>query len=241
MCRPRGHLFALGWLRGGLLDITQTLTLAGLKLESPTNVKLSSLTKLFLMSVDATDLVLQSLLIGCPLIEYPSLNACPGLKNLELSGLSKLNKFEVCCAEKLQLLCIKAQNVHEVSIQGLLPFQCVFNLASCKLLKYLRFALTHIKDEWLRNQISKFPLLESLLITDCDNLKSINISSRSLKLLEIYDCLRLVEVKIVAPSLSIFKYSGDVISFQLGAVTFPKLISFSKLKIEAVNGTLRAF
>ncbi|KAH9682210.1 F-box/LRR-repeat protein 25 [Citrus sinensis] len=171
----------------------EILTLAGLKLESPRSVKLSSLTKLFLMRVDATDLVLQSLLIGCPLIEYLSLQLCPGLKNLELSGLTKLNKFEVCDAEELQRLCIIAQDVQEVSIQGPLPFQCKFNLASCKFLKYLRFALTHIKDEWLCNQISKFPLLESLLIAGCDDLKSINISSRSLKLLEIYDCLRLVE------------------------------------------------
>ncbi|KAL9410781.1 hypothetical protein AB3S75_044538 [Citrus x aurantiifolia] len=200
----------------------EILTLAGLKLESPRSVKLSSLTKLFLMRVDATNLVLQNLLIGCPLIEYLSLQLCPGLKNLELSGLTKLNKFEVCDAEELQRLCIIAQNVQEVSIQGPLPFQCKFNLASCKFLKYLRFALIHIKDEWLCNQISKFPLLESLLIAGCDDLKSINISSHSLKLLEIYDCLRLVEVKIVAPSLSIFKYSGDVISFQLGAITFSK-------------------
>ena len=109
--------------------------------------------------------MLQSLLTGCPLIEYLSLHACPGLKNLELSGLTKLNKFKVYGAEKLQRLWIKAQNVQKVTIRGPLSFQCEFNSASCEFLKHLTFSHAPIEDECLCNQISKFPLLESLLIT----------------------------------------------------------------------------
>ncbi|KAH9713241.1 FBD domain-containing protein [Citrus sinensis] len=146
----------------------QVLALSCCKLQSLRSVKLSSLKKLCLTSVYAADLVLESLVDGCPLIEHLSLVNCLGFNTLDLSGLTKLNEFKVRNCLEVLWLSIQTLNVKTVSIQLSLP--CEINVAS-----------------WL------------------------------------------IEVKIEAPNLSIFRYQGDVVSFSIGAMTLLEThLSFNK-------------
>ncbi|KAL9463822.1 hypothetical protein AB3S75_001595 [Citrus x aurantiifolia] len=205
----------------------QVLALSCCKLQSLRSVKLSSLKKLCLTSVYAADLVLESLVDGCPLIEHLSLVNCLGFNTLDLSGLTKLNEFKVRNCLEVLWLSIQALNVKTVSIQLSLP--CEINVASCKNIKFLTLRLLSLKDEWLCSQIPNFPFLENLNLVGCDKLKSIKISSLSLKMLKIFECAGLVEVKIEAPNLSIFRYQGDVVSFSIGAMTLLEThLSFNK-------------
>lgn len=205
----------------------QVLALSCCKLQSLRSVKLSSLKKLCLTSVYAADLVLESLVDGCPLIEHLSLVNCLGFNTLDLSGLTKLNEFKVRNCLEVLWLSIQALNVKTVSIQLSLP--CEINVASCKNIKFLTLRLLSLKDEWLCSQIPNFPFLENLNLVGCDKLKSIKISSLSLKMLKIFECAGLIEVKIEAPNLSIFRYQGDVVSFSIGAMTLLEThLSFDK-------------
>ncbi|KAH9713245.1 putative F-box protein [Citrus sinensis] len=205
----------------------QVLALSCCKLQSLRSVKLSSLKKLCLTSVYAADLVLESLVDGCPLIEHLSLVNCLGFNTLDLSGLTKLNEFKVRNCLEVLWLSIQTLNVKTVSIQLSLP--CEINVASCKNIKFLTLRLLSLKDEWLCSQIPNFSFLENLNLVGCDKLKSIKISSLSLKMLKIFECAGLIEVKIEAPNLSIFRYQGDVVSFSIGAMTLLEThLSFNK-------------
>lgn len=189
------------------------LELQGCKLECfRSDVELSSLRKMSLSRVDVNDQVLENLIAGCPLIEHLNINACDGLKNLELSSPGKLQIFKVYNeGSELGRVYINGVNVHTADIL-MLPESCEINITSCKNLKCLNLFTLSITDEWLRNVLSELPRLEYLDITRCTKLRSINISSQCLKNLVIWIC-RLAKLKIDTPNLCIFKYKGNTISF----------------------------
>ncbi|KAL6526368.1 hypothetical protein OROMI_030008 [Orobanche minor] len=195
----------------------EKLTLEGCTLKSPTNVnfKLSSLRKLCLSSVYVDGPVLEKLVAGCPLVEYLSLDGYLGLRSLELSGLTKLNEALIINRDTFQLLSIKALSIQKATLEG----ECRLDIASFKNLKHLKIIYVDGKDDRLSNQISKFPFLECLILKGCRNLRSFKISSLSLKSFEMCSCVGVIEVKIEAPNLSLFKYQGSVVSFSLGALT----------------------
>jgi hypothetical protein len=64
-----------------------------------------------------------------------------------------------------------------------------------------------ITDQYLHFNISRFPHLETLQLFICNELERIKISAQGLKMLEMEQCRKLVEVEIDAPNLSSFQYS----------------------------------
>ncbi|KAJ0014287.1 hypothetical protein Pint_19738 [Pistacia integerrima] len=174
-----------------------------------------SLRKLCLVGVYVDDQMIENLFARCPSIEYLTIESSGGFKSLELFSLRKLHEVKMSHNDELEKVEINALNVHSVSITDMKT--CVINVASCKNLKFLLLSELSIKDDWLCNVISDFSLLQFLSITSCDELRSIKISSPSLKELVINGS-DLVAVRLETPNLSIFKFSGHPISFTLNAM-----------------------
>ncbi|KAJ4718031.1 F-box domain containing protein [Melia azedarach] len=195
------------------------LKLRGFKLESPgSNVKLSSLRELYLSDVNADVHVVENLVGGCPLIEFLSIEFCGGFKSLKLSGLSKLSIIKVQSNSELEWMTINAPNARSMAVIGP-DILSDINIATCKNLKFLGLCTASVVDGWLSNQIPGLPLLEGLNIGLCYELKSIKISSSSLKTLVISSCMNLVEVKFETPNLTKFGYEGEIISFSSGVLS----------------------
>ncbi|KAJ4718676.1 F-box domain containing protein [Melia azedarach] len=191
------------------------LKLGGCKLELPRSDLKLSLRKLCLQNVYADDQVINNVFLGCGLIEDLEVNLCQGFKSLKLLGLAKLRNIRLEDNDELEQLEIDALNANSVlSVSGTTPYI----LDICKNLTSLYLSnSSFITDEWLCSNISRLPLLEKLFICQCSNVEHMKISSCHLKYLDIYDCRKLVEVAIETPNLSIFRYTGDVISFSSGA------------------------
>ncbi|KAK3220502.1 hypothetical protein Dsin_014472 [Dipteronia sinensis] len=160
------------------------LKLRGCKLELPRNtVKLLSLKKLNLSHVYIDDHIIENLVVDCPLIEYLKFDSCVGFKRLKLSNLSRLSEMKIKNNHRLEQVDIKALNVLSLTV-----FECdkwwlhvplQINIAFCKNLNRLSLSHVSITDEWFGGQISQLPMLNYLFIFDCNELKSIEISSKS--------------------------------------------------------------
>ncbi|XP_031269424.1 F-box/LRR-repeat protein 25-like [Pistacia vera] len=174
-----------------------------------------SLRKLCLVGVYVDDQMIENLFARCPLIEYLTIESSKGFKSLELFSLSELHEVEISNNGELEKVEINALNVHSVTITDMET--CVINIACCKNLKCLLLSELSITDDWLCNVISDFSLLQFLSIAYCRKLRSIKISSPSLKELVIIGS-DLVEVKLETPNLSIFRFRGLPISFTSNAM-----------------------
>ncbi|KAJ0015251.1 hypothetical protein Pint_19730 [Pistacia integerrima] len=150
-----------------------------------------SLRKLCLVGVCVDDQMIGNLFARCPLIEYLTIESSKGFKSLELFSLSELHEVEISNNVELEKVEINALNVHSVTITDMET--CVINIACY------------------------FSLLQFLSIAYCRKLRSIKISSPSLKELVINGS-DLVEVKLETPNLSIFRFRGLPISFTSNAM-----------------------
>lgn len=206
------------------------LELSGCKLSHPRISVQLYLRKLSLVDVYADDQMIRNLFSRCPLIEYLAIESSKGFKSLELFNLSKLHEVKVSNNDELDKVEIKALNVHSVTIAEMIT--CVIDVVSCENLKCLLLAELSITDDWLCNVIQHFLVLQFLSITNCHELKSISISSPSLKEL-IISGSALVEVKLETPNLSIFKFKGHPIYFTSNAMALSK----TDLYIYGYDGT----
>lgn len=121
----------------------------------------------------------------------------------------------------LQKLWLEDIYVNEEVIQAIIhicPFITYFAIIRCKGVKPLDITTCHnlkqlylsglsITDQYLHFNISRFPHLETLQLFICNELERIKISAQGLKMLEMEQCRKLVEVEIDAPNLSSFQYS----------------------------------
>ncbi|TXG54092.1 hypothetical protein EZV62_019348 [Acer yangbiense] len=185
-------------------------------------VELSSLRNLCLNRVYVGDHMIENLVVGCPLIEDLKLVSCEGFRSLELFGLSKLNGIKLIDNSDLRRVVIKTPNVSLVSIGGPTRPRKI-KLAFCRNLKKLILSCAFITDKWLHHQISKLPELEYLRLYKLYGLKSLKLSSPSLKMLLILECTDLVEINIGSPNLQFFDYQGDIISLSINALSLTKI------------------
>ncbi|TXG59264.1 hypothetical protein EZV62_013837 [Acer yangbiense] len=162
----------------------EVLKLRGCNVELPTesNVKLPSLRKLHLFGVDCKDHVISNLFSGFPLIEEMICSGCEGLGTVKLFGLYRLNKIKLIKNWDLKAVYIKNSNVSSLTVSGSTPFK--IGVYHCMNLRKISLELASIKDDWLCKTISELPFLESLKLGFCHELKSIKISSSSLKKLK---------------------------------------------------------
>ncbi|CAL5415831.1 unnamed protein product [Camellia sinensis] len=85
----------------------------------------------------------------------------------------------------------------------------VLNIDSSCDLKVLHLEGLSIRDQLFKNLMSKFPLLEDIHLQYVSDLKRIDISSQSLKKIDLDNCNQMVEAKIDTPNLFSFEYVGN--------------------------------
>ncbi|KAK2654456.1 hypothetical protein Ddye_014312 [Dipteronia dyeriana] len=198
----------------------EVLKLRGCKLELPRkiNVKLASLRRMHLVEVYSNSHVINNLLAGCPLIEEIGISNCEGIESVELFGLERLIDIRIADNKGLKRVDMKKLNVSSLSICQPLTIPFEINITICTNLKSLRFVEAYITDEWLCQLIYELPLLECLELCHCKKLKSIKISSASLKTFSIFGCMYVVELKIDTLNLTHFTYDGGMIFLCLNAL-----------------------
>ncbi|TXG68694.1 hypothetical protein EZV62_003629 [Acer yangbiense] len=219
----------------------EVLKLRGCKLELPrkSNVKLPSLRRMHLVEVFSNSRVINNLLAGCPLIGEIGIWNCEGIESLELFALERLN--DIIIANNKELKRVDMTNLNVSSLSIVQPFSFVqpltipfeINVTFCTNLKNLRFVEAYITDEWLCELIYELPLLECLELRFCKKLKSIEISSPSLKTFSIFGCTYVVELKIDTLNLTHFTYDGGMIFLYLNALALSYVdISLSRTNLE---------
>ncbi|KAK3205996.1 hypothetical protein Dsin_020042 [Dipteronia sinensis] len=86
---------------------------------------------------------------------------------------------------------------------------CIIDMDGCADLKYFNLTFSDILDQEFHNLISKFPLLEKLVVRNCFHLERVALSSNRLKELQIHQVIhssRLSYIDIDAPNLLTFSY-----------------------------------
>ncbi|TXG69213.1 hypothetical protein EZV62_004148 [Acer yangbiense] len=199
------------------------------------DVKLSYLRKLHLHEVDINNHAINNLFSGCPLIEEMIIGECEGFESIELFGLSKINNIMMFDNWDFNRVDAKLLNVSSLSIldKGKLfrPFD--INATDCTNLKNMELEGASIKDVSLYKLISELSLLESLYLGSCCKLKTVKISSPSLKTLKISNCYKVVELMIDSPNLSHFTYDGGMISLCSNALALSNIdLCFKLIKFD---------
>ena len=119
---------------------------------------------------------------------------------------------------------LKNLNVSSLTVSESTPFK--ISVHHCMNLRKISLEFASIKDDWLCKTISELPVLESLKLGYCHELKSIKISSSSLKKLKIKGCLEVVKLQIDTPNLSVFSFSGCMLSFSSNALALSNINLF---------------
>lgn len=131
-------------------------------------------------------------------------------------NLSNLNEICLETIYDLKWVEIKACNANTLTTHRILPLPIVTNVTSCKNLKFITVYQLSMKKEWFSSEISNFPLLEYLQITECCGGGSVRIASPSLKTLILKCWMELIEAKIETPNLQYVWISGwsGIINFE---------------------------
>jgi hypothetical protein len=191
---------------------TTTLTglrLCGCSLLSLGDIKLPQLQKLYLRDLFADQQTIEDLISSCPLIEDLRFIRCTGLKDLRVSGLLKLDRFEVHLCHGLKNIEIKVPNLQTFWYFMEKSMPCKIDLAACVSLKRLTLEDANMTDKMFQDLCASFPLLEKLDLSKCNKLKNITISSIRLERLALRGCRNLIEADIDTPNLSSFEYKGN--------------------------------
>lgn len=191
-----------------------SLKLYGCRLDNYFDIKLPNLKELSIKNVHVDVDVIKCFINTCPLIEDLRFVFCKGLRSLQISNLLKLNRIEVHECHGLKCIEIKLPNLQSFWFHGKRSNgQCKINLEGCDDLKMLTLKDTYMTDGLFQAQVSWFPVLEKLVLKECNNLKRITILSGKLKGLVLLRCQRLAEAIIDAPNLLSFEYTGGQMPF----------------------------
>ncbi|OWM62897.1 hypothetical protein CDL15_Pgr020191 [Punica granatum] len=195
----------------------KTLTLIGERLIAPLasirTLYLNSLQSLKLCGTPINDQMLQKLLRGCPVLENLSLHRCRSLTQIIISGLIKLRTLDLSHNHR-------GVNRVEIKAPGLETFEysaycldegvagTILVLDRSPKLKHLKFMDYQMTHERFQELLSKFLLLESLIIEHSKRLNRIKISNPLLQEILIRDCTGLEDIEIDAPKLWSFRYKS---------------------------------
>ncbi|XP_057504911.1 FBD-associated F-box protein At5g56370-like [Actinidia eriantha] len=185
-----------------------SLKLYGCKLDNYNDIKLPNLLQLSIKNACINVDIIQSFISSCPWIADLRLIHCYGLDLLQISTLSKLDKLEVHECQGLKWVEIEVPNLQTFWYCGNNCKSCNIKLKCCKSLKSLTLKDTTMTDELFHDQISNCPVLEKLVLKECNALERITILSQKLKKLALIRCKKVSEVVVDAPNLHSFQYTG---------------------------------
>ncbi|CAK7327721.1 unnamed protein product [Dovyalis caffra] len=174
------------------------------------SINLHSLLKLSLTKVWINDHAVRKLVASCPLIDDISLDRCSGFKNIDaVGGLLQLKKIQICLYLDL-VDGVEIESCPESShfLFSLRSEQHILKVDTCQSLKSLHPSSSFVTDLLFQHFASKFPVLESLTISECRKSKQMKISRWSLESWEISSCINIVDIEIDTPNLFTCNYHG---------------------------------
>lgn len=186
------------------------------------SIHLPSLKSLEMINVHMSDPILQGILSGSPLLEKISLSLVCGLNKIQISN-HNLKMLVLLKCSPLQEATVTAPNLESLLFRGKRHSSDRINISSCRKLKFLWLQrATNLTDQVLEGVTRQNPDLEVMILSHCSALRNAEIISPKLWMFVIFKCKHLGSLKIEAPSLTAFEYSGHMI-------TFPSVVSSPNL------------
>lgn len=199
-----------------------TLKLCGCYLYDCENIKLPNLEKFSIKGMQIDTNIVERFVSSCPSIEDLRLVECRGLTNLHISTLLKLNRVEIYNCDELSSVQISAPNLQIFWFSHTLFRKCTLDLDRCHDLRSLTLRHTDITDTIFQDLVSKFPVLETLVLNECNKLTSLTILSRKLERLVLVRCTNLIDTVVDAPNLRYLEFNGSNIE-TLSCINAPNL------------------
>ncbi|KAK8581174.1 hypothetical protein V6N13_144213 [Hibiscus sabdariffa] len=185
-----------------------SLRVNGCKLGPCNNLNLSNLQKVCLAKLSVKEQMIEKMVHACPLLEDFRLVYATRLKVLKVSNLPKLKRVDLHACAELNEVNLQAPSLETFwYVAG--RRQCKIDLSTCNTLESLTLEDATLKDESFQNHLSCFPVLEKLVLSKCDALENITISSYQLKTLILRECKQLKEADIDTPNLLSLEYKGE--------------------------------
>ncbi|TXG57682.1 hypothetical protein EZV62_015511 [Acer yangbiense] len=166
-----------------------TLKLGGCNMElSSKTIRLHSLRKLSLDKVRIDEQLVQKFISEFPLLEDLFLSPGWHSKHFCISHAPKPKILTIdassnfCYVQNIEIIAPSLQQCIIIFVKA----ACVIDMAGCSDLKYLNLTDVYILDQDFHNLISKFPLLEKLIVRKCAFLERLTLSSNRLKELQVF-------------------------------------------------------
>lgn len=179
-----------------------------------TSIDLPSLKNLEMINCHLCDSILEAIISGSPFLDKLSLSLVCGLEKLRISGDS-LKMLVVLKCSPLREVVVSAPNLESLLFRGKRHSSDNINIASCRKLKFLWLQrASNLTEDVLDRVIRKNLNLEVMILSHCSALRNAVISSPKLWMFVLFKCKNLGSVKIEAPSLTAFEYSGHMTTFE---------------------------
>ncbi|TXG47033.1 hypothetical protein EZV62_026327 [Acer yangbiense] len=178
-----------------------TLKLSGCNLEqSSDTIRFHSLKKLALHRVHIGEQIVHKFISECPSLEDLILSRIGDFKRVCVSHAPKLKTVTIDEYFELESIEIVAPSLQQCTL-AYIRKSCVIDMAGCPHLNSLKLRSVDIE---ILDLISKIPLLEKLIIQNCDEITEFEFSSNRLKDLQILRCYNMDGIVVDAPNLLSF-------------------------------------
>ncbi|KAL6563283.1 hypothetical protein OROHE_005870 [Orobanche hederae] len=200
-----------------------------LKLSGPVisflfNIRMSRLRILSIKgSTIVSDYVIKLFETGCPLLEDLRFVCCIAKFNIAISSLVKLRRVEVHDCGKVSYIQIAAPSLETFWYHADKYQECRIDLKGSGNLKNLTLKDWKMTDTAFQDLISMCPLLEKLVLQECNSLGRLAILSDRLKRLVLIQCVEVQEINVDAPNLYSFEYSGLRMLMPFSSMNVPGL------------------
>ncbi|XP_074282029.1 F-box/FBD/LRR-repeat protein At1g78750-like [Silene latifolia] len=165
---------------------------------------------IYLDTVDGD--MLQRIISSCPLVEL-DVTAETCLVNISLPWMKKGNGGDKFRSNGTMQSYLQESPLQKFVYSGLgddMLWPWNMNVVALKNLRKLEFEYASITDDIVSELACGLVALESLVLSECLNLKCIKISSNSLKQFRIGNAIHLIKVSIDAPKLLEFSYNTEI-------------------------------
>ncbi|KAI3521675.1 hypothetical protein L1887_11147 [Cichorium endivia] len=183
-----------------------------------------SLRRLGLHYVHISEEVLNGIFSICKLLVNVWLCGCTGFRTIKVQNLHRLDQFRIDSSEEngVDLEFYDVPNIHLFTMEVQNLHRLPFNLDSLRSVTELWLGGMMINDAFLRIIKSRFRFLESLTLDmKLSTFESFDITCASMKRLSLQSCTHnLVAVKVYAPKLGFFSFSGTT----MPSLLFPAIV-----------------
>ncbi|XP_074282040.1 uncharacterized protein LOC141606698 [Silene latifolia] len=155
--------------------------------------------------------LLQRIISLCPLVELDI--TISYLEKLSLPWTRKVNEAAEFVGNEIVQSNFKASPLRKLAYNGMggsIPWPWNMNVFALKNLRNLEFVRARITDDIVSQLARGLVVLERLVLSECPDLNCIDISSISLKILQIIEGLDVMKVTVDTPNLLEFFYNCEV-------------------------------